>query len=69
MFCNVLKNGRVTGKPLSDKVVARLVKDSAVRAELPKPAGFSGHSLGAGLATAAHLQLSGTRFGSISGSR
>jgi len=56
LFCGVLKNGRVTGKPLSDKAVERLVKDSASRAGLPEPARFSGHSLRAGLATAAAEQ-------------
>ncbi|HYH40131.1 MAG TPA: tyrosine-type recombinase/integrase [Azospirillum sp.] len=56
LFCGVLKTGRVTGKPLSDKAVARLVKDSAARAGLPEPARFSGHSLRAGLATAAAEQ-------------
>lgn len=53
LFCGVLKNGRVTGKPLSDKAVERLVKEGAVKAGLPEPARFSGHSLRAGLATAA----------------
>ncbi|TWA77091.1 site-specific recombinase XerD [Azospirillum brasilense] len=53
LFCGVLKNGAVTGKPLSDKAVARLVKESAVRAGLPEPERFSSHSLRAGLATAA----------------
>lgn len=53
LFCGVLKNGVVTGKPLSDKAVARLVKESAARAGLPEPERFSGHSLRAGLATAA----------------
>jgi integrase len=53
LFCGVLKNGRVTGKSLSDKAVARLVKESAAKADLPEPTRFSGHSLRAGLATAA----------------
>jgi integrase len=53
LFCGVLKNGRVTGKPLSDKAVDRLVKESAAKAGLTEPARFSGHSLRAGLATAA----------------
>jgi integrase len=53
LFCGVLKNGRVTGKALSDKAVERLMKDSAARAGLPEPERFSGHSLRAGLATSA----------------
>ncbi|MFM2045249.1 MAG: hypothetical protein RLY86_3825 [Pseudomonadota bacterium] len=53
LFCGVLKSGRVTGRPLSDKAVARLVKDSAARAGLSDPDRYSGHSLRAGLATAA----------------
>jgi integrase len=53
LFCGVLKNGRVTGKALSDKAVERLMKDSAARAGLPRPERFSGHSLRAGLATSA----------------
>ena len=53
LFCGVLKNGRVTGKALSDKAVIRLVKESAVAAGLTEPERFSGHSLRAGLATAA----------------
>lgn len=56
LFCSVLKSGRVTGTPLSDKAVARLVKESAAKAGLPEPARFSGHSLRAGLATAAAEQ-------------
>lgn len=53
LFCGVLKNGRITGKGLSDKAVARLVKEAAVAAGLPEPERFSGHSLRAGLATTA----------------
>src|SRR4051812_11214254 len=53
LFCGVLKNGRVTGKGLSDKAVERLMKDSAAKAGLPEPGRYTGHSLRAGLATAA----------------
>ncbi len=53
LFCGVRKNGRLTGKRLSDKAVVRLVGEAARAAGLPEPASFSGHSLRAGLATAA----------------
>ena len=46
------KAGRPTGEALSDKAVARLVKGAAARAGLD-PERYSGHSLRAGLATAA----------------
>jgi len=52
LFCTVTKSGRLTGEALSDKAVARLVKQAAAAAGLD-PALFSGHSLRAGLATAA----------------
>lgn len=52
LFCAVTKSGRLTGEALSDKAVARLVKQAADAAGLD-PALFSGHSLRAGLATAA----------------
>ncbi len=52
LFCAVTKAGRLTGEPLSDKAVARLVKQAAERAGLD-PERYSGHSLRAGLATAA----------------
>jgi len=52
LFCAVTKSGRLTGEALSDKAVARLVKQAAAAAGLD-PALFSGHSLRAGLATAA----------------
>ena len=42
----------MTGAALSDKAVARLVKGAAARAGLD-PERYSGHSLRAGLATAA----------------
>jgi site-specific recombinase XerD len=52
LFCAVTKAGRVTGEKLSDKAVARLVKQAALDAGLD-PERYSGHSLRAGLATAA----------------
>ncbi len=52
LFCAVTKAGRPTGAALSDKAVARLVKGAAARAGLD-PERYSGHSLRAGLATAA----------------
>ena len=52
LFCAVTKAGRPTGAALSDKAVARLVKGAAARAGLD-PGRYSGHSLRAGLATAA----------------
>jgi len=52
LFCAVTKAGRPTGTALSDKAVARLVKGTAGRAGLD-PGRYSGHSLRAGLATAA----------------
>jgi integrase len=53
LFCAVTKAGRPTGQGLSDKAVWRLVKQAARDAGLPAPERFSGHSLRAGLATAA----------------
>ena len=52
LFCAVTKTGRPIGLPLSDKAVVRLVKGAAPRAGLD-PERYSGHSLRAGLATAA----------------
>ena len=52
LFCAVTKAGRPTGIVLSDKAVARLVKTTASKAGLD-PEHYSGHSLRAGLATAA----------------
>jgi hypothetical protein len=52
VFCAVTKAGKVTGQALSDKAVARLVKQAARDAGLD-PERYSGHSLRAGLATAA----------------
>jgi len=58
LFCAVTKTGRVTGDRLSDKAVARLVKQAAQDAGLD-PERYSGHSLRAGLATAAADQGAG----------
>ena len=52
LFCAVTKAGKLTGATLSDKAVARLVKQAALDAGLD-PERYSGHSLRAGLATAA----------------
>ena len=52
LFCAVTKTGRLSGAALSDKAVARLVKQAALDAGLD-PERYSGHSLRAGLATAA----------------
>ena len=58
LFCAVSKTGTVSGKPLSDKAVARLLKQAAADAGLD-PERYSGHSLRAGLATAAADQGAG----------
>ena len=52
LFCAVTKSGTPTGAILSDRAVARLVKAAALKAGLD-PQRYSGHSLRAGLATAA----------------
>jgi site-specific recombinase XerD len=52
LFCAVTKAGRLTGAKLSDKAVVRLVKQAAWDAGLDAEK-YSGHSLRAGLATAA----------------
>ena len=52
LFCAVTKGGVVTGQGLSDKAVVRLVKTLATSAGFD-PAMFAGHSLRAGLVTAA----------------
>lgn len=52
------KSGRLTGTVLSDKAVARLVKQAALAASLD-PTLYSGHSLRAGLATAAGFEGAG----------
>ncbi len=51
LFCSVTKVGLVTGERLSDKAVARLIKQAAVGAGLDAER-FSGHSLRRGLLTA-----------------
>lgn len=58
LFCGMSKAGRLSGIALSDKAVARLVKRAAEAAGLD-PAKYSGHSLRAGLATAAGDQGAG----------
>jgi integrase len=52
LFCAVSKGGKVMGTALSDKAVVRLIKQAAENAGLD-PSCFAGHSLRAGLATAA----------------
>ena len=52
LFCAIRRDGVITGEGLSDKAVVRLVKDAARRAGCD-PRDFSGHSLRAGLITAA----------------
>lgn len=58
LFCGLSKAGRLNGEALSDKAVARLVKGAAKAAGLD-PERYSGHSLRAGLATAAGDQGAG----------
>ncbi len=58
LFCGMSKAGRLSGTALSDKAVARLVK-AAAEAAGPDPEKYSGHSLRAGLATAAGDQGAG----------
>ncbi len=58
LFCGMSKAGRLSGIELSDKAVARLVKSAAEAAGLDATQ-YSGHSLRAGLATAAGEQGAG----------
>ena len=58
LFCGLSKAGRLAGTALSDKAVARLVKSAAAAAGLEAEK-YSGHSLRAGLATAAADQGAG----------
>ena len=58
LFCGMSKAGRLPWIALSDKAVARLVKTAADAAGLD-PEKYSGHSLRAGLATAAGDQGAG----------
>ncbi|MCK8788052.1 tyrosine-type recombinase/integrase [Roseomonas sp. NAR14] len=53
LFVGMSKAGRLSAQGLSDKAVWRLVKQAAADAGLPEPERYSGHSLRAGLATAA----------------
>ncbi|WP_156963933.1 tyrosine-type recombinase/integrase [Muricoccus aerilatus] len=53
LFAGMSKAGRLTGQCLSDKAVWRLVKGAAQEEGLEGWERFSGHSLRAGLATAA----------------
>ena len=53
LFVGLSKAGRLSAMALSDKAVWRLVKQAARAAGLANPEGYSGHSLRAGLATAA----------------
>ncbi|MTJ93926.1 MAG: tyrosine-type recombinase/integrase [Desulfovibrio sp.] len=53
LFCGVLKNGALTGRRLSAKAVERLLRDTATGLGLLDAARYTGHSLRAGLATAA----------------
>jgi integrase len=50
LFCGIGKSGTLKGKAMADLVVARLLKQAALRAGLD-PARFSGHSLRRGLLT------------------
>jgi hypothetical protein len=59
LFCAVAKTGRMAAVGLSDKAVARLVKQAAQDAGLD-PERYSGHSLRAGLATTAGDQGAGS---------
>ena len=57
LFCGVTLGGRLTGRVMADKVVARLIKQACEHAGLD-PDKFSGHSLRRGLLThAGDLQL------------
>ncbi len=58
LFCSMSKAGLLSGVALSDKAVARLVKTAAAAAGLDAEK-YSGHSLRAGLATAAGDQGAG----------
>ncbi|WP_315927267.1 tyrosine-type recombinase/integrase [Mesorhizobium sp. SP-1A] len=63
LFRRILKNGRVGAERLSDRHVARLVKQTAlaagIRADLPdgeRALLFAGHSLRSGLASSAEIE-------------
>lgn len=53
LFCRVLKNGVLAPYPLSGKAVERLVNGAAVKLGLADARRYTGHSLRAGLLTAA----------------
>lgn len=53
VFVGLSKAGKLSAAALSDKAVWRLVKQATRDAGLANPEGYSGHSLRAGLATAA----------------
>lgn len=53
LFCSLTKSHRPTGQRLHDRMIARLIKESAKAAGLPNPDRFSGHSLRSGLLTTA----------------
>ena len=52
MFCPLNRHGQLGARRLSDRAVARIVK-RAIEASGGNPAHYAGHSLRAGLATAA----------------
>ena len=57
LFCGVASSGALSGQPMSDKIVTRILKHSAAAAGLDAGR-FSGHSLRRGLlTTAGDLQL------------
>ena len=57
LFCGVTSGGTLTGGPMADKILARLIKQACLHAGLD-PARFSGHSARRGLLThAGDLQL------------
>ena len=53
LFVGMSNAGKLSSAGLSDKAVWRLVQQAARDAGLANPEGYSGHSLRAGLATAA----------------
>jgi integrase len=52
LFCGITAAGTLTGRPMADKIVNRLLKQASLLAGLD-PARFSGHSLRRGLLTEA----------------
>lgn len=53
LFCGLNKAHRMTGERMNSKVLERLIKETAIKAELPMPHLYSGHSLRSGLLTSA----------------